>query len=574
MILFALEAMLSATLLMLLVLAVRRPVTEMFGAEWAYALWLLPVIVPLLPAPEAAPAFTLLLPPVGAEAAPAEGAGASAEWLLLLLALWGGGAAFFAIWQQSTYSAFMLHLGPQGRTAVPPSYGGIKVVVSDAVDGPIALGVFNRRIVVPLDFAARYSAAEQRLALEHELVHHRRLDLVWNWLALAMLTLNWFNPIAHFAFRAFRTDQELACDAAVTRRSPGERHDYACALVKSASEPGLIAVCPLNRAEFLKRRLRMMKQHRASWARTFGGAASIGLVGAAGLVFATPGFAEPEPRQIVMAERGAEPVISRSDVATLRAKCGGDEKAGRSITCSGEEARDPQVRSIMDRTMVRARQRAEEAASRAVEARSIHNRVAERTAELRRIDRNGRAQRARATAQRREQLPEINRAELRASLEESLGRVREQLARLDHDQRRQMKKVMHKHLAALNRDAIRGEALRASRIALLRLHPHGLPEDAQDSAAEAEEARREAAEERREALREAAEARREAAEARQEAQREAQQERREFAREMRELQRELDRELRSRRRAPPIPFVPMTPATPPTPPTPATPRPL
>ncbi|MDP8912911.1 MAG: M56 family metallopeptidase, partial [Pseudomonadota bacterium] len=278
MIAWAVELVLSASLLMLLVLAVRKPVASLFGAEWAYALWLLPVLVPLLPPLPSltpTPVFTVLLPPVGGGHAPAEAPASSGEWLLLLLALWGGGAAFFAIWQQSTYSAFMLHLGPQGRTAVPPSYGGIKVVESDAVEGPVALGIFNRRIVVPLDFGTRYSAAEQRLALDHEFIHHRRLDLVWNWVALGMLTLNWFNPIAHIAFRAFRADQELSCDAAVTRRSPAERHDYAVALVKSASQPGLIAACPLNHAEFLKRRLKMMKQHRASWGRTLGGVASV-----------------------------------------------------------------------------------------------------------------------------------------------------------------------------------------------------------------------------------------------------------------------------------------------------------
>ena len=33
--------------------------------------------------------------------------------------------------------------------------------------------------------------------------------------ALLVLALNWFNPVAWVAFRAFRADQELACDAAV-----------------------------------------------------------------------------------------------------------------------------------------------------------------------------------------------------------------------------------------------------------------------------------------------------------------------------------------------------------------------
>ena len=326
MIAWALEALVTASLLMLLVLAVRKPIADFFGSEWAYALWLLPLVLPFVPAmpelvPLAVPEMTVILPPVVDAAASAEAAGSS-EWLLMLLALWAGGAAAFAIWQQSTYSAFMLHLGSGGRAANPPVYGGIEVVASEAVEGPVAVGILRRRIVVPLDFEVRYTPSEQRLALEHELVHHQRLDLAWNWAALLMLTLNWFNPIAHLAFRAFRADQELACDAAVTRKSPAERHDYARALVKAASRPGLIAVCPLNHADFLKRRLKMMKRHRSSPARTLGGVASLALAAAAGAATSGVGFAHQEaaPSRFlasVAAPRASMPAVTPAAAVAL-----------------------------------------------------------------------------------------------------------------------------------------------------------------------------------------------------------------------------------------------------------------
>jgi beta-lactamase regulating signal transducer with metallopeptidase domain len=369
MIAWMLETMVAATLLMLLVLAVRKPVAELFGAQWAYALWLLPVLLPLLPVPSFVPTtaapVTIIIPEMPMEsaaavAAPVSDAGTSAEWLLMLLALWAGGAMAFAVWQQSTYSAFMLHLGPDGRRAQPPSFGGVPVVESDAVDGPVAVGLFRRRIVVPVDFLTRYSETERRLALEHELVHHRRFDLLWNWIGLGFLTINWFNPIVHFAFRAFRADQELACDAAVTSRAPAERHDYACALVKSASHPGLIAVCPLNHAAMLKRRLRMMKKHRASWSRTAGGAAALSLVAAAGLALATPGFAHEErvaPPEVVMNTQSRDPIIAREDVERLREKCASGEERRGAIVCSSAESRDPEVKAIMEKTRARVKER-------------------------------------------------------------------------------------------------------------------------------------------------------------------------------------------------------------------------
>ena len=150
---------------------------------------------------------------------------------------------------------------------------------------------------MPADFESRYSPEEQLLALDHEAIHHRRLDLWWNHLGLFVLALNWFNPVAWLAFRAFRADQELACDAAVAARADTDsRHDYARALVKSASRPGLIAACPLNHADQLKRRLKMMKFHKPGRLRMLGGGAAIATLGGLSLAFGSAGaVAHPHP---------------------------------------------------------------------------------------------------------------------------------------------------------------------------------------------------------------------------------------------------------------------------------------
>jgi hypothetical protein len=229
----------------------------------------------------------------------------------VLLALWAGGAAAFLIVQFIAYRRFLTRLSLASRSA--GAYRGLPLVESDAVEGPIAVGLLDPRIVVPTDFCTHYSEAERRLAAEHEFVHHRRGDIWWNLAALAVLALNWFNPIAWLSFRAFRADQELACDAAVAAGAGAdERHAYASALIKSASRPGLISACPLNHADQLKRRLRMMKHHRHSRLRTLGGAAALTILAGAGLSLAAPGIAQPkaegesrnEQRRVVVVEGG------------------------------------------------------------------------------------------------------------------------------------------------------------------------------------------------------------------------------------------------------------------------------
>jgi beta-lactamase regulating signal transducer with metallopeptidase domain len=289
-----------ASLAMLLVLAVRRPFAAAFGAGPVYALWLLPalrLVAPPLPAwgvelPNLLPAQTLILFAEDS-AAPLPPDGGPGQWVPISLAIWALGAAAFLAWQLFAYRRFVAEVNGGARSL--GAHRGLALIESAAVQGPLALGLLRRRIVVPADFESRYSPEERVLALDHEAVHHRRGDLWWNHLGLVILALNWFNPIAWFAFKAFRADQELACDAAVAAAAPARtRLDYARALIKSASRPGLIAACPLNHADQLKRRLKMMKFHKPSRLRMIGGSAAILMLGGLSLAIGSPGLALPQ----------------------------------------------------------------------------------------------------------------------------------------------------------------------------------------------------------------------------------------------------------------------------------------
>jgi bla regulator protein blaR1 len=303
-----------ASLLMLAVLAIRLPVARWLGAGAAYALWLVPALrlaAPPLPSfsSELAPLPDLVLAleiggaPAGAEAA-------MIGWSGVLLGSWAVGAAGFLVWHWLAYRTFLTRLSLSSRSA--GEHRGIPLMESGAVQGPIALGLLDRRIVVPADFTRRYSAEERALALDHEAVHHRRGDIWWNHLALLVLALNWFNPVAWIAFRAFRADQELACDAAViARRSSAARGDYAEALVKSVSPGRPITAAPLNQVDQLKRRLKMLKTHRGGLLRTLGGMAVVANLAAVGALLGSPGIAHPHPEDGKQERR--ERIIVRTD---------------------------------------------------------------------------------------------------------------------------------------------------------------------------------------------------------------------------------------------------------------------
>ena len=282
------STLVSATLLMLLVLAVRCPIAKAFGARVAYALWLLPALrmalpplpghralyVPVLqidPAgpiqvglvPPELPGDPVMLPPDLVRALDPVPHFGGWSWGTLLLAVWLVGAVLWFGWQMLRYHRFVAQ-ALEGATPLGTECN-VEVLLSDHVDGPVASGVLRRRIFLPRDFTRRYTGAERHQALLHEGAHHDRHDLLANLVGLVVLALHWWNPIAHIAHRAFRSDQELACDATVLARADAEaRYAYGSALVKSACARTPAAACALDPATEIKRRLRMIKRARRS----------------------------------------------------------------------------------------------------------------------------------------------------------------------------------------------------------------------------------------------------------------------------------------------------------------------
>ena len=294
---WAVEAMIASTLLMALVLLARRRVREAFGPQIAYALWALPLlrlILPPLPrglSEQATPPLaaaserfaTYVMVPVTEQLAtplaapsiwPMVGQGIALFWMI--------GAAGFLGFQLFRHWRFRTRLLASADTL--EAVKGVWVVASDGAPRPNAFGIWHRYVAFPRDFDERYDADERDLALAHELGHHERGDLIANWIALTVLALHWFNPIAWRAFRAFRADQELANDARVLKgRSRADRHVYACAIVKAAHGRALSGACHLHTIDDLKGRLKMLTTSPKSRRQLAMGGATVSLLVLGGL---------------------------------------------------------------------------------------------------------------------------------------------------------------------------------------------------------------------------------------------------------------------------------------------------
>jgi beta-lactamase regulating signal transducer with metallopeptidase domain len=286
-----LAANIAASAAILLVVLIRKTARRMMGAELAYWLWAVPVLAglaTLLPARDARtiPGPAAPLQPIAdatvdfatSWTAPSDAVPARAAFDVasLLMAIWAAGVLGFLglMVLQQWRTLRILNLAP-GET---PQRAASNF-------GPAVVGVLKPFLVVPADFEQRFSPSEQDLVLAHERVHlaagHTRINAV----LVVLTSLNWFNPLAYWAAKLARDDQELACDAAVLERFPRERGAYAEALLKtqiSAAPLPLGCTWPSRSSRFLKERMTMLADKTPGRARRIAGAGfiAIALLGA------------------------------------------------------------------------------------------------------------------------------------------------------------------------------------------------------------------------------------------------------------------------------------------------------
>jgi len=270
----ALELLMQSCLIFsgaVLAVALIRPLLLRFlGASAAYGCWLL---LPVALLAQALPSGTAEPVPLAAVTAVAPSAPAAAPLAMALpvasprlsptqalgmLALWGAGALLCA--------GFMRVQQGRLQRSLSRSDAGWR---SPAGSSPALIGCWPQRLVLPADFEQRFDAQEQALILAHEQVHARRHDNRWNLLAAVLLALQWFNPLAWWAWRRMRADQELACDAAVLQQAGTGLPSYTSALLKSchaAMPMGLSSRWGLRHP--LLERVRLLNARApAAWAR-------------------------------------------------------------------------------------------------------------------------------------------------------------------------------------------------------------------------------------------------------------------------------------------------------------------
>ena len=107
----------------------------------------------------------------------------------------------------------------------------VRLLVSNAVPMPMAVGFRHPAVVLPKDLLTRLSPAELDHVLLHELAHLARRDDWTNLLARLAGAILAFHPVANLVLRQIERERELACDDWVVAAT-GSPQPYAASLAR------------------------------------------------------------------------------------------------------------------------------------------------------------------------------------------------------------------------------------------------------------------------------------------------------------------------------------------------------
>lgn len=199
--------------------------------------------------------------------------------LALALGLWVSGGLFVllaAIYRQQRFHrelsrrpqagapllrALVACLGRKAGVKQP-----VRILLMPTGTTPALVGVVQPCILLPEDWEERFDEDSLRHVLLHELQHIKNHDLIWNWAAVAVQALHWFNPLVWLVVSRFQADRELRCDAgALALLSPTERLGYGHTLLRIQetffAPPAMAGLAPCMRNHpALHQRIRMIAQ--------------------------------------------------------------------------------------------------------------------------------------------------------------------------------------------------------------------------------------------------------------------------------------------------------------------------
>lgn len=188
--------------------------------------------------------------------------------LLLLVKLWGVGAAAVLAWQIFSHYRFRRAILKDAVPVTDPEVLAlwdhaqsilrrkkpIPLLISPAVTSPLTVGLYSMVALLP---QRDFTLEQYRLIFRHELLHIQRSDVDMKCFCMLCRAICWFNPLVWVATRRASDDLELSCDELVVYGAEESvRQTYAALLLETAGDQRGLSTCLSASASSLRQRLR------------------------------------------------------------------------------------------------------------------------------------------------------------------------------------------------------------------------------------------------------------------------------------------------------------------------------
>ena len=284
-------------------------------------------------------------------------------------------------------------------------------------------------VVLPELLTQPERAEELRWALAHELGHLRRNDHMVRWLEWLAVVVFWWNPVAWWARKNLRLNEEICCDRLVIERFAPQPKAYANSLLNvveflarpTLRPPGLASA--LDSGGALEKRLTMILKkengHCPRWMRALSLAAAIAIL--------PMGFAEAQQRERghdrpERSEQEPERTISKEEYQRAA------ERIKMAIESGRISAEDGKKRLAEMRKMVRSDAKPEasrEMSKEQYEAAAARIKAALEAGKISYEDAEKRMMELRKSMGKQQEARELAERERRAAVEKEMARIKQ-----------------------------------------------------------------------------------------------------------------------------------------------------
>ncbi|HEX6546841.1 MAG TPA: M56 family metallopeptidase [Bryobacteraceae bacterium] len=250
------------------------------------------------------------------------------NWLTWLVVTWFGGVLVFST---RALGGWMLLARLRRKENSPLAYSivqrcslleqrvgvrrSIRYLQSKLLDAPAVIGWFRPAVLIPAAAVVGLSPEQLEAVIAHELAHIKRLDCFVNLFQIAAEALLFYHPAVWWVNRVIRAERENCCDD-VAVSVGGDPVEYAKALTLLESSRATPAWALAANGGNLKKRISRLLGKNIMHTMPAGGVASIGVLFAAGILFAAaslpqptqhPSDSVPAPSPVVIGAPAVEP---------------------------------------------------------------------------------------------------------------------------------------------------------------------------------------------------------------------------------------------------------------------------